>query len=185
MIPFAATLVTRVRTLTCAVLTSQYKQTPFKTLSLLRFVFMNRFPGHKLYMQGILFTNEVCGEILGQNFVYQTQMTLNKRPLCFLFREKSAWFVSCLLFFCFTSSVSSKRGKCQILVVWGKHASLRHTFAHVPAKRASLSALYVNPKSRPPPPPPLRSHPPPQSAKWNLYLTHSLLEILPKNAFWS
>ena len=117
MIPFASTLVTRVRTLTCAVLTSQYKQTPFKTLSLLRFVFMNRFPGHKLYMQGILFTNEVCGEILGQNFVYQTQMTLNKRPLCFLFREKSAWFVSCLLFFCFTSSVSSKRGNCQILVV--------------------------------------------------------------------
>ena len=48
---------------------------------------MNRFPGHKLYMQGILFTNEVCGEILGQNFVYQTQMTLNKRPLCFLFRK--------------------------------------------------------------------------------------------------
>ena len=126
MIPFASTLVTRVRTLTCAVLTSQYKQTPFKTLSLLRFVFMNRFPGHKLYMQGILLTNEVCGEILGQNFVYQTQMTSNKRPLCFLFREKSAWFVSCLLFFCFTSSVSSKRGKCQILVVWGKHASLRH-----------------------------------------------------------
>ena len=126
MIPFASTLVTRVRTLTCAVLTSQYKQTPFKTLSLLRFVFMNRFPGHKLYMQGILLTNEVCGEILGQNFVYQTQMTLNKRPLCFLFREKSAWFVSCLLFFCFTSSVSSKQGKCQILVVWGKHASLRH-----------------------------------------------------------
>ena len=67
-----------------------------------------------------------CREILGQNFVYQTQMTLNKWPLSFLFREKSAWIVSCLLLFCFTSSVSSKRGKCQVLLVWGIHASLRH-----------------------------------------------------------
>ena len=60
MIPFASTPVTRVRTLPqCAVLTRQYKQTPFKTLGLLRFDFRNRFPGHKLYMQGILSTNEV------------------------------------------------------------------------------------------------------------------------------
>jgi len=67
-----------------------------------------------------------CGEILGQNFVYRTQMTLNKRPLFFCLGKNLLGIVSCLLFFCFTSSVSSKRGKCQILLVWGKHASLRH-----------------------------------------------------------
>lgn len=37
-----------------------------------------------------------------------TQMRYNKRPLCSLFRERSAWS----LFFCFTSYASGRRSKC-------------------------------------------------------------------------
>ena len=49
---------------------------------------------------------------------------LSKRLLCFLFRENLLGIVSRLLFFCFTSSVSSTQNKCP----YSHHNHPRHPF---------------------------------------------------------
>ena len=59
----------------------------------------------------------------GQNFVYRTQMTYNKGPLRFQFREKSAWYcfmVFVLLFYVICVRYTTK---AQILVFTSDHNS--------------------------------------------------------------
>ena len=50
----------------------------------------------------------------GQNFVHRIQMTQNKRPLSFLFRENSVWycfmvFVLCLRHLCPAYEVNTQK----------------------------------------------------------------------------
>ena len=47
----------------------------------------------------------------GQNFVHRIQMTQNKRPLSFLFRENSVWYCFMVFVLCFTSFMSGIRSK--------------------------------------------------------------------------
>ena len=62
----------------------------------------------------------------GQNFVYQTQMTENIRLLCFLFREKSAWY--CFMVFVLNTNlphtVEEQKEHCTLAFV----ANWRYTY---------------------------------------------------------